>query len=553
MGQKEGIVQAVGQSHNDQRHNDQRDKEQSHQQVHKIEHEQVVQQLVTILEQQFPGQQLKHVQTHISTILLIADKAYKLKKPLKLPFLDFSSVEQRKFFSEEELRLNQRQCPALYKALHTLHINAQGSVEIDNPDLPIIDYMLEMQRFDADCEFAAMAKTGKLTASHIQALAKHLAHFHHSLPAVTQFDSDKRTADWARESFDEIAQHNDFQELPSAYHTSLTVWREQLLKRFQDWQTIRNQRRAQGYVRECHGDLHLGNIVVWQDQVLGFDALEFSRPLRTIDVIQDAAFVFMDLYAYDLAPMAWEFINTYLEETGDYKVMPLLLMYAAYKALVRAKVALLSHQPSDFERYWRTLQNLMHQVSITEASTVKLILMLGLSGSGKSVAARLISQQIAAVRLRSDAERKRLHREGQLVDEQGEPVALYSKQASTLTNQRMDALSVYLMQQGFSLVLDTVSPFQGRREFIRQLALERQANFYVVRVHASEQRLIERLEKRAAEGLDISDATKEVMLEQKQIMQDLPTEWQEFSFTLNNEGSLAQLAQQVSLLSQQLR
>ena len=567
------------------------------------------------LQAQFPQEQLKIVHTHISTVFLIADKAYKLKKPLKLLFLDFSTLEQRKHFSEEELRLNQRQCPELYLALHTVCGSIDSGITLDSSTQPVIDYLLEMQRFDSVAEFAYMAQAGILNVEHIQALAKHMADFHSSLKPVFAKDSAKRTADWAHESFDEIAAIPLFQSLPKARADELKCWREVLLQRFQTLEKLRNQRMEQGFVRECHGDLHLGNIVMWQGQAFGFDALEFDVNLRTIDVIQDVAFVFMDLYVYDLGPLAWEFINSYLELSGDYRAMPLLLMYAAYKALVRAKVALLGQELDKFECYWRVLGELLQhpsfslslqgsskfknqeqgteQVSPTKSIVanrhidqnlelkrsnssrqaeseqqaesvqqltacdavkpcIKFLMMMGVSGSGKSVAASLLAAHIGALRLRSDAERKRLLREGQLIDEQGQALALYSKQASTLTNQRLDSLSVYLMKHGFNVVLDTVAPFQGRREFLRDLALEHHAAFYVIRVVAPVASLIQRLEQRAQEGKDLSDATKEVMLEQQTIMQDLPQEWEAFSFTIHNDGDLADLKSKVNPIVAQL-
>ena len=510
-----------------------------------MDHKTLELQLADVLRQQCPEAELKVVHTHISTIFLIADKAYKLKKPLKLPFLDFSTLAQRAFYSAEELRLNQRQCPTLYKALHTVCGSVQEGIVLDSPSLPVLDYLLEMQRFDAAGEFAQMAKSGTLNSEHIQSLAKHTAQFHLGLKPVFDKNTSKRTADWARESFDEIEALEIFQAMPNERANELKCWREQLLGRFKVLESMRNQRLKQGYVRECHGDLHLGNIVQWQGQVMGFDALEFDVNLRTIDVIQDVAFTFMDLYAYDLAPLAWDFINTYLEETGDYYAMPLLLVYAAYKALVRAKVALLGEDIKSFERYWKVLSSLMAHPSFSHSSTVKLILMLGLSGSGKSVVARMVAQQIGALRLRADTERKRLHREGKLIDAQGTALALYSKEASTLTNQLLDALTAHLIRHGLNVVLDTVSPYQGRREFIRQLALARQAKFYVIKVQAPETLLIQRLDERVREGKDISDATKEVMLEQRQLMQEIPPEWLSFTYTVNNDGDLAQLESKV--------
>lgn len=530
---------------------------------------------------QYPGADLHIVQTHISILFLIGDRAYKLKKSIKLPFLDFSSLAQRKFYLQEELRLNRRQCPDLYLGLHAVCGSVQEGLTLDSVRLPIIDYVLEMRRFEERFELAKMAAAGELRSEHIESLAQHLAHFHLGLAPVFEAETDKRTEDWAHESFSEISEYLKINELPIEYTEQLNVYRNRLLTRFSELQDWRDARRMQGFVRECHGDLHLGNMVLWQGHILGFDALEFDSNLRTIDVIQDVAFVFMDLHVYGLEMFAWDFINLYLEQTGDYEAMTLLILYSAYKALVRAKITLLSHDDAGFKRYWRVLCSLMEHPSlqdasmfgenraakmnlaqtpslpkdaslVSRASQAVLLLMLGISGSGKSVVARVLAQEIHGLRIRADAERKRLHREGKLRDEQNQAIDLYSKRASMLMNKRLDAVSHYLLNDGFHVIVDTVSPHQERREVVRSIAIGLGAQFYLVQVQVPVKLLKKRLDERLKVGRDISDATYEIAEQQRNIMQEIPQEWSQFTWCMDNDGDLENVKRKVNRMVAQI-
>lgn len=301
-----------------------------------------------------PGAAIERTDTHISTVLLVGDDAYKLKKPVRLAFLDFSTLAQRHHFVAEELRLNQRTAPGLY--LDVLPVLDGGQT---------IDWVLHMRRFPTQDVLAALADTGALQAQHIDALAAHVAAFHQRLPALPpDWHPHQPLAAWMLESCDEIATHPA--RPASLTPARLARLRTQLQLQLQQLAPWCQQRQRSGHVRECHGDLHLGNLVLWQGAVVAFDALEFNADLRCIDVMNDAAFAFMDLLARGQSALAWRFINAYIERTGDFDGLRGLPLFAAYRALVRAKVALLSGDaPAVVEHYWalaeRCLTRIFHR------------------------------------------------------------------------------------------------------------------------------------------------------------------------------------------------
>ena len=307
-------------------------------------HERRVAGLVRGLAAADPREPPAVVRTHISTVILAGETAYKLKRPVRLPFLDFSLLSQRRFFLEEELRINRRTAPQLY--LDVLPVTGPIEQPVIGGDGEPADWLLRMHRFEAEGEFAAMAHAGLLRARHVQALAEHIAAFHGGLAPLTTEPPGglppKDARQWTLENLDEIAAHP--LRPAGCAAAEVAALRRDLDRAFDQAQGLIDRRRVQGFVRECHGDLHLGNVVLWRGEVLAFDAIEFDARLRCIDIVSDVAFTFMDLLAKGLRPLAWRFINTWAARTGDYEGLTLLRLYAAYRALVRAKVALLSRR-----------------------------------------------------------------------------------------------------------------------------------------------------------------------------------------------------------------
>ena len=484
------------------------------------------------------------IDTHISTVWLAGDYAYKLKKPVKLPFLDFSTLALRRHFLAEELRLNRRTAPELY--LDLLPVTGSASAPKLGGTGEPIEWVLRMRRFPAGALLSELAASGRLQASHVDALAAHVAEFHSRLPALPPSEAPaKEVVAWTCESLDEAESHPD---RPLAVDLArVRALRERLLGLLAAQAGWRERRLQGGFLRECHGDLHLGNLVLWQDGVVAFDAIEFEPALRCIDLANDVAFAFMDLLACGQPELAWRFVNRYVERSGDFDGLTGLRAFAAYRALVRAKVALLSGQLQGFLRYWPLAESLA-----ADPAPPRLWLVMGLSGAGKSTLAAMLAEQADAIRLRSDVERKRLF--GLVPTDRPAPgLELYGAEATRRTYARLSELAEGLLQAGHSVVVDAALLRQAEREALRALARRSGASFLLVECVASQQRMEQRLADRAAAGTDASDAGIEVQRRQRELAEPVPAGWEAEHRVIVNEGSLADLQAAVAALLAEAR
>ncbi len=462
----------------------------------------------------------QRIETHLSTLLLYPQRVLKLKKPLHRPFVDFSSVAARHQACVHELRLNRRTAPNHYLAVLPVWAGASGPViaaagapAVD--EVEVEDWAVLMRRFDPQQGFDHLADAGQLLPAHIDALAQAVAQFHAGLPpAPPDYGGAEATRLWPRDNLQELA----------ALLPADDAQARSALARLADWTEARGaalapmiaQRRADGRVRECHGDLHLGNIV-WADGApLLFDALEFNPTLRHIDTVGDLAFTFMDLHAHGLPRLAWRFISAVLEAADDIAALPLLGWWVAYRAAVRAKVALLADGGPAGQAQAR--QRLALALQLAGLAPVppapRLVLMMGLSGSGKSRVAAALAEGLGGVRLRSDVERKRLF--GLAPTARGGAArGLYAPEAGQRTYQRLQRLAEAALQAGVPVVVDAASLRRGEREAMRALALRLGLPFTLLLCQAPEQVLRARLAARAARGDDASDAGPELLSQQQ--------------------------------------
>ena len=287
---------------------------------------------LALMLQQRDGAPVEHVQTHISHILLTPGHAYKLKRPVRLPFIDFSSVAARRHFCEEELRLNRRLAPSLY--LEVLPV--LGSVQAPRLGAPneavdgAIDWVVHMHRFASGSEADALVRSGALQAAEVDSFAKQLAHFHAACPVAAAGSA------WGSAAQVQQAIGDVFETLATLLDGADALRLQALRPVFAGLEGWWAQRQADGHVREGHGDLHLGNLVRLEGVLTAFDCMEFSPALRWIDTLADAAFLTMDLHAHGRSDLAWRFLDAYLSDTGDYAALAVLRPYEIYRALVRA-------------------------------------------------------------------------------------------------------------------------------------------------------------------------------------------------------------------------
>lgn len=464
-----------------------------------------------------PVDGFKIIETHISWVILTGTYAYKMKKPVNFGFLDFTDLAARKHFCEEELRLNQRMAPDLY--LQVLPVI--GSV--DAPQIggqgEAIEFLLQMHEFPQTQLMAEVQARGELTDAHIDALAEQIAQFHLSIPQVPSshpMNSAEAIVAPMRQNFEQIqpllTEQADLQQLQA-----LTDWTETSIARLQP---LLKQRSQQGFIRECHGDLHLGNATVIEGKVVLFDCIEFNEPFRLIDIASDAAFLAMDLEDRGLKCQARRFINGWLERTGDHSSLQLLNLYKAYRALVRAKVSLFRlHQEEDavqrrvILRQYRSYANLAESYSAIPSRF--LAITHGVSAVGKSQVALRLVEALGAIRLRSDVERKRLHGEQPeaLASEVG--AGIYSAEAGEATYQRLHTIAEAALGAGFSVVIDATYLKHHYRQAAWQVAESTGVPFIILSCEAPEAVIVQWLAQRQANGGDPSDATMGVIKAQQ--------------------------------------
>ncbi|MBL8349418.1 MAG: AAA family ATPase [Burkholderiaceae bacterium] len=466
------------------------------------------------------------IETHLSSLLLAGDRVYKLKKPVAFPFVDFSTAALRRQACEQELRLNRRTAPQWYLAVVAVR-QGEGGAAIAAPGRPLpgpaIDWAVQMRRFDDRQLFDRLAGEGRLDAAQVDRLAGVVAAFHAAQPPLARPDGvASGTCAIVRDNASELAALAAGSELGEAV-AGLQRWSE---ARGKALSALMDRRAREGHVRDGHGDLHLGNIVWADGTAVLFDALEFDDRLRQSDTVGDLAFTFMDLQAHGLPRLAWRFVGAVLEAGGEWSALPLLAWWAVHRALVRAKVALLARPAiadADADADARAQARARHYLDLAAALAAppapRLLLMMGLSGSGKTAVAGVLAECLGGVRLRSDVERKRLFGLAP-TDRAGLSLGLYTAEATRCTYARLEALAADALRGGVSVVIDAASLRRDERDTLRALARHLGAPFHLVLCEAPDATLRERLARRQAAAADASDATTEVLERQQQF-----TEW----------------------------
>jgi uncharacterized protein len=358
------------------------------------------------------------VETHISLVFVGRDTVWKLKKAVKLPFLDFTRVEDRRRFTEREQALNAPAAPGLYGDVTPVVRQPDGTLALSSlpTDLPIEDWVLCMARVPAEDFLDAVAARGGLTPALQDALADAVAAYHEARPAVTGVLPPMR----------QVAVGN----VPSALGAGLPAgdvetWRNAVVSALDTLDLLLAARADAGFVRRVHGDLHLGNLCLWQRRPVPFDALEFDETLGTIDLAYDLAFLLMDLVQRVDGAAANRVLNRYVARTGDVGLVGTLPAFLSIRAMVRAHVEARSSHAGARRPYLQAALDYLHP---TPAVVVAIG---GLPGTGKSTLARALAPGLGrvpgALILRSDEIRKRQHG---AAPEQRLPQSAYSDAAS---------------------------------------------------------------------------------------------------------------------------
>jgi len=456
-----------------------------------------------------PTDQIRLVETHISWVFLTGPFAYKLKKPLDVGFLDYTSLEKRRRFCEEEIRVSGRFAPEIYLAA----VPITGSPETPRVagDGPAIEWAVKLVQFDEDDRLDARFDAGRLTAADCRRLGEAIAAVEEGLAVATTVEPWGTAASVHDAVAINLGQLRERRADAAERVGRMEAW---LFGRLDDLAGAIEQRRAGGRVRECHGDLHLANIVLHAGRMTAFDAIEFSPSLRWIDVANDVAFLVMDLESRGRPDLAAHVASSWTEAAGDHAAAAVLPVYEVYRAVVRAAVAALragaAADRAETDRYLDLAERLMRPRRPVFFATV------GVSGSGKTTLAESLVGAAEAMRLRSDVERKRLAgmRPTDRPADAAAEAELYGDVMTRRVYERLARLAGTVLASGRSVVIDAACLLRWQREVLAAAAQSAGVPLVWLELALPEAVVIDRVMARLATGGDASDASAEIVRRQ---------------------------------------
>jgi aminoglycoside phosphotransferase family enzyme/predicted kinase len=449
------------------------------------------------------------VETHLSWVLLTGEFSYKIKRPVRYPFVDLRSVERRSFLCREEVRLNSRFAPELYCGVSA--ITVEGSrLRVDGAGR-LLEHAVRMRQFGSDDELDRLLAAHRIEPSELALFGSDLAAVHATLPVAAPGDGFGEAAGihaLILGNLEECAASGRMIG-NSADPLTLRAMLERRLQAANGWLT---QRLATGRVRECHGDLHCGNVVRLRGHLEAFDCVEFEPRFRWIDVADEIAFLAADLDARGCTAHSHAFLGGYLECGGDYEACRHLDLYKAHRALVRAKVAALraaeagqGEERADGSGLYETYVDCARRC--LEPRRPRLILMCGLSGSGKTWMARQLAPALSAVHLRSDVERKRFSA--------GQSGDTYGAEARRQTYQHLAHCASDMVAGGYSVIVDATFQSRADRAPFRKIAGELGIPAWLVHCHAPIGVMEARIRERLHRQDDPSEADVQVLQQQR--------------------------------------
>ncbi|NTU68512.1 MAG: AAA family ATPase [Chlorobiaceae bacterium] len=483
---------------------------------------------------------IRVVETHISWIFLTGRYAYKLKKPVNLGFLDFSTFERRRHCCREELRLNRRLCPDLY--LDALPVTDDCAGFRIGGAGPESDYVVRMVQFDRSLELDRLLASGALTPGRIREVAGLVSGFHRSAPPAQPSSAFGTPEILLVPMIENLDRTENLPHTPEECDAMEAI-RAWTLVEHRRLEPVLRQRKTGGYVRECHGDMHTGNMVVWKGKVMIFDCIEFNPNLSVIDVMSDAAFLFMDLQHSPEPHLAWHFLNAYLSDGGDYPGLRVLRLYCAYRAMVRAKVtAIRLMQEAEPELRRATLEEHRSYLSLAlcyvRPAPPTLVLMHGVSGSGKSVLASMLAGSGGLVHVRSDVERKRLF--GIPPDSGSRPsgIDIYTPEATGETYRILLDAAESALSGSWPVIVDATFLRESQRRPFIELAERMGCRCRILCLTAPEELLRERVLARLGQGADPSEADPAVLDAQLRAIEHLGEKEKALSIDIDTRGQI---------------
>ncbi len=457
-------------------------------------------------------ERVETIETHVSIVFLAGDRAYKLKRAVKLPYLDFSTAARRREACAAELALNRRTAPALYLELRRLGRDAGGAVAFTDAG-PALDWVVAMRRFDQALLFDALAGAGGLDPPVMDRLADHIAQFHDMAERCPDRGGAAALTDVAETNHRVLAAAGGAGFDPAQVEAILEKWRRAILGAA----ALLENRRAAGKVRRCHGDLHLRNICLIDGAPTLFDCLEFSDDLASIDVLYDLAFLLMDLQHRGLAHLANRVLNRYLDRTEEDDGLAAMPLFLSLRAGIRAHVTATAaahagnaETAAAMARQARDYLDLAHRA--LDPATPRLIAIGGVSGSGKSTLAAALAPALGPLPgarvLRSDVTRKLLLG---VAPENRLPQSAYDRNATRRVYAALRRKAATALAAGCSAIVDAVSLTPAQRRSFAEVARAAGVPFTGLWLEAPPAAMAERIDARRN---DASDATAAILARQ---------------------------------------
>ncbi len=463
------------------------------------------------------------MQTHASTVLLCGDRAWKIKKPVQLGFLDFSTLERRRADCEREIELNRRLAPAIYLGMSAVVRRGTEIRMVDAPaaDGDVVEWAVRMRRMPADGMLDRLIPSGGVTAQHMRAFAAQLAEFHSAAGGCDpshQHGSVEQIARRLRANLAQLRERTDRTPLEPGFLEALGGAAELWVARIA---TALRERQASGRVRDGHGDLHTRNLCMIDGVITAYDCLEFDDALRCADVAADVGFLAMDLGRLGRQDLAQEFVRAYAERSGDTGVAEAARFFGFHYAVVRAMVESIRLEqpetpPAERPALIRSIRDFA-MLAAGYAVEPATVLMMGLPATGKSTLGRALAHHLRASVIESDRVRKELH--GVAPTGRG-PLEMYSAQATSLTYR---ALAERAESIRGSVVIDASHHTERERASSIAAAKQRGGPWLLLEVDADRATIESRMQRRAKDATSISDADLAVH-ERLQMQREAPAE-----------------------------
>jgi uncharacterized protein len=466
-----------------------------------------------------PTSQVRLIETHVSFIFLTDQFVYKVKKPVDYGFLNFTTLDRRRFYCEEEVRLNGRLSPELYLGVVELRESAEGAGFTGQGK--VIDYAVKMKRLPEQRMLSHLLERGEVNPEQMAQLGRYIGKFHNNALRGEKIDNFGSISSIRGNWEENFSQAAPFQEetLPAQDLSLLRRWVERFLSANEK---LLAKRVAGGFIRECDGDLHVGNICLG-DSICIFDCIEFNERFRCIDTASDIAFLLMDLEYAGRRDLCAPFLEAYQRETGDRVPPELLNFYMGYRAFVRGKVqsfllkepgfppAQLPRAKSEASRYFR----LSRGFALRERLQPALIITCGLMGSGKSAVSRELGFELGVRVERSDLVRKSLPSDHAEASAQDYDAGIYTASYNEATYRALLQRAREELQSGRGVIIDATFRRRSDREEFRSLARALSLPFFIIETRCTDRLIRERLEQRRLDPDEPSDATWPLFPRQK--------------------------------------